>query len=65
VDPWCLDDPTQPKPAEIIAALIEFRDAMMAEFARIHAHLSEHDRRFDEIDRHLNRIDRRLMRMVR
>ena len=65
---WFMDDPTQPRPSEILAAMLEFRDAVGMGFARVDARIdglesrfdeleSRIDKRFDRVDRHLSRLD--------
>ena len=59
-----MDDPTQPKPADLLAAMIDFRDAVAAQFARVDARFGDlearMDARFDRIERRLVRMDDRM-----
>jgi archaellum component FlaC len=58
-----MDDPGQPRPAEILAALNNFRDAVADEFARVAEQFASVDDRFARIDDRFDRVDRRLVRL--
>ena len=67
VNYWMMDDPTQPKPADLLAAMIDFRDAVAAQFARIDGQFARVDARFVDLegrmDARFDRVDRRLARL--
>lgn len=59
----CLDSLMEPTNGQIFEALIDFRDGIAENFARVHAKLEEHDRRFDEHDRRFDTLERRMGRL--
>ena len=65
VSVWAMEDPRQPKPAEILAALLDFRDAVSAGFValetRIDARFAQVDARFAQMESRFDRVDRRLV----
>jgi hypothetical protein len=67
VNAWLMDDPTQPKPSDLLAAMIDFRDAVAAAFARVDARLAQVDTRFAELesrmDGRFDRVERRLAKL--
>ena len=57
---WLTDDPTQPKPADILAVLIDFRDAVTAGFDRMDGWFDRMEERFDRMEERFERMDERL-----
>jgi len=64
VNAWLMVDPREPKLADILAAMIDFRDAVAAQFARVDGRFanleSRMDERFDRVERRLARLDDRV-----
>lgn len=56
----CFDSLMEPTNGQIFEALIDFRDGVAENFARVHAKLKEHDRRFDTLERRVGRLETRV-----
>jgi hypothetical protein len=60
VNAWMMDDPTQPKPSDLLAVMLEFRDAVASEFARVDARFAQVDARFAQVDTRFAELESRM-----
>ena len=61
VNYWMMDDPSQPKPADILAVLIDFRDDVAGRFRSVEGRLDRVEGRLTAVEGRLAGVERGLV----